>query len=177
MALYDATGAVLAVNDDIALDTYWSWIEKDLSPGVYFVGVWEHGDDAVIIDYTLVVNGMPCFPEIEPNDHASTADNLGILGFNLCASGSIAPGGDVDVYQFELVEPKVVVISTQTDGDTMIALFDQWGNTLATNDDVADGDRSSQIRAPLAAGVYTIAVGEFSGTQGISFYSLHLFGN
>ncbi len=177
IALYDATGTVLAVNDDIAIDTYWSWIEKDLPPGIYFVGVWEHGDDAVIPEYTLVVNGMPCFPEAEPNDTVSLADNLGILGFNLCASGSIASAGDIDVYQFELIEPKVVVISTQTEGDTQIALFDQWGDTIATNDDVAAGDRSSQIRAPLAAGVYTIAVGEFSGTHGIPSYSLHLFGH
>jgi len=53
IALFDAVGNTLAVNDDVAAGDYSSWIGQDLAPGTYYVAVREFGSDGLIDAYTL----------------------------------------------------------------------------------------------------------------------------
>jgi len=174
IALMDAYGNVLASNDDYALGEYWSWIEYDVPAGTYYVMVWEHGDDNVIYDYTLVVQGSACVSEVEPNDEYALADAIGNLSGQLCASGSIDSPGDLDYFVFTVSRTMYVTVWTETTGDTEIALFDSVGNTLATNDDVSVGDTSSWIGIDLPVGTYYVAVREFTGADWIDSYLLYV---
>ncbi len=177
IALLNSTGAVLASNDDYVVGEYWSWIEKELEPGTYYVVVREHGDDNVIYDYTLSVTGMSMISEVEPNDDYTLADSLGSIPGQLSASGAISVMGDLDYYTFSVTAATNVSIWTVTTGDTEIALFDAVGNTLAENDDVSAGDRSSWIDYTLAAGTYYVAVREFTDTDWVVPYTLYVTGN
>jgi len=177
IALLDEFGDVIAANDDYIVGEYWSWIEEEVPPGTYYVMVWEHGDDNVIYDYSLDVTGTSCISEIEPNDDHTLADYLGSVPGQLCATGAIDVIGDLDYYQFDVAVATYVTISTATTGDTEIALFDDFGNTLAENDDVSVGDTSSWIGIDLSAGVYYVAVREFSGSDWISSYTLYVTGD
>ncbi|MCK5584654.1 PPC domain-containing protein [Candidatus Bipolaricaulota bacterium] len=177
IALLDEFGDVIAVNDDYIIGEYWSWIEEEVPPGTYYVMVWEHGDDNVIYDYSLFVTGISCISEIEPNDDSILADDMGAVPGQLCATGAIDVIGDLDYYTFEVDVATYVTISTATTGDTEIALFDEFGNTLVVNDDVSVGDTSSWIGIDLAAGVYYVAVREFTGTDWIPSYTLYVTGD
>lgn len=177
IALLDEFGDVITSNDDYVVGEYWSWIEEEVPPGTYYVAVWEHDDDNVIYDYTLVISGTTCVSEIEPNDDSILADYLGAVPGQLCATGAIDPIGDLDYYQFDVTVATYVTISTATTGDTEIALFDEFGNTLAENDDVAVGDTSSWIGMNLLAGAYYIGVREFSGSDWVPSYNLYVTGD
>ncbi|MFC2082860.1 DVUA0089 family protein [Candidatus Bipolaricaulota bacterium] len=174
ITLFDEFGAFLASNDDYVVGEYWSWLEVEVSPGNYYVVVEEHGNDNVIYDYTLIVTGTSCVSEIEPNDDDFLADSLGILPGQLCASGSIDPAGDLDYFTFDVDVAGFVVLWTEATGDTEIALFDEVGNLLEENDDVAVDDTSSWIGRDLPAGVYFVAVREFTGADWIPSYTLYV---
>ncbi|MFC2078891.1 hypothetical protein ACFLSZ_02815 [Candidatus Bipolaricaulota bacterium] len=174
IALLDSDGTVLASNDDYAVGEYWSWMEEEVGPGTYYVVVWEHDDDNVIYDYSLVVTGTSCISEIEPNDESILADNMGVVPGQLCATGSVDPIGDLDYFSFDVAAATYVVIWTETTGDTEIALFDEFGNQLAVNDDVSVGDTSSWIGMDLGVGSYYVAVREFTGADWIPYYTLHV---
>jgi len=177
IALLDEFGDVIAANDDYIVGEYWSWIEEEVPPGTYYVMVWEHGDDNVIYDYSLVVTGTSCISEIESNDDYTLADYMGAVPGQLCATGAIDVLEDLDYYQFDVAVATYVTISTATTGDTHIALFDEVGNTLAVNDDVSVDDRSSWIGINLATGVYYVAVREFTGADWIPSYTLYVTGD
>ncbi len=177
IALLDSSGNVLASNDDYVVGEYWSWIEQDVLPGVYFVMVWEHGNDNVIYDYTLSVTGSSCISEIESNDDYTLADYMGAVPGQICASGAIGIVGDLDYYAFDVSSTTYVTLWTETNGDTEMALFDESGNTLAMNDDASVGDTSSWIGINLAVGTYYVAVREFSGTDLIDAYTLYVNGD
>jgi len=177
IALLDEDGLVLSSNDDYVVGEYWSWLEKEIPPGTYYVTVREHGDDNVIYDYSLVISGTSCISEIEPNDDSILADYMGIVPGELCATGAIDPIGDLDYYTFDVTVATYVTISTATSGDTEIALFDELGNTLATNDDVSVGDTSSWIGRDLPAGVYYVGVREFADADWIPSYTLYVTGD
>ncbi|MFC2106401.1 pre-peptidase C-terminal domain-containing protein [Candidatus Bipolaricaulota bacterium] len=177
IALLDEFGDVIAANDDYIIGEYWSWMEEEVPPGTYYVMVWEHGDDNVIYDYSLVVTGTSCISEIEPNDDYTLADDMGVVPGQLCATGAIDVIDDLDYYKFDVAVATYVTISTATTGDTEIALFDDFGNTLVVNDDVSVGDTSSWIGIDLSAGVYYVAVREFTRTDWIPSYTLYVTGD
>lgn len=177
IALLDSDGTVISANDDYVIGEYWSWLERELAPGTYYIVVREHEDDNVIYDYTLVISGRSYISEIEPNDDYTLADYLGSLPGNLSASGAISVVGDLDYYQFDVTIATYVTLSTVTTGDTEIGLFDAFGNTLAENDDVSAGDPSSWIGMNLVAGTYYVAVREFVDTDWVVPYTLHVTGD
>ena len=177
IALLDELGDVIAVNDDYIVGEYWSWIEEEVPPGTYYVMVWEHGDDNVIYEYSLIVTGTSCVSEIEPNDDYTLADYIGVVPGQVCATGEIDVIGDLDYFQFDVSVATYVTISTVTDGDTEIGLFDEAGNTLAENDDVAVGDTSSWIGMNLPAGLYYVAVREFTESDWVVSYTLYVTGD
>jgi len=174
IALLDVYGNVIASNDDYVVGEYWSWIEREMPIGTYYVMVWEHGDDNVIYSYTLVVQGSMCVSEVEPNDDYTLADAIGNLSGQLCASGSIGGSGDLDYFMFTVSRAMSVTLWTETTGDTEIALFDGAGNTLASNDDVSATDTSSWINIDLPVGTYYVAVREFTGADWIDSYLLYV---
>ena len=177
IALLDEYGDVIAVNDDYVIGEYWSWLSREVPQGTYYVVVREHDDDNVIYDYTLVVSGTSCISEIEPNDDYTLADYMGDVPGDLCATGTIAVIGDLDYYAFDVTVATYVTLWTVTTGDTEIGLFDALGNTLAENDDVSAGDRSSWIGMDLVAGTYYVAVREFIDTDWVVPYTLYVTGD
>jgi len=102
---------------------------------------------------------------------------MGDVPGSLCATGTIAVIGDIDYYAFNVTVATYVTLWTVTTGDTEIGLFDALGNTLAENDDVSAGDRSSWIGMDLVAGTYYVAVREFIDTDWVVPYTLYVTGD
>lgn len=172
IGLYDAFGDLLVSNDDAGPSDLSSFLTAGLPAGVYYVIVWEHNDDNVIYDYTLVVESLPCLSEVESNDEPALADDFGVISGPVCTTGSIDRVGDLDYFAFSLASPALVTLSTETFGDTEIALYTQTGNLIAANDDVTVGDTQSWISQRLGAGTYFVAVWEHLDDDLISTYNL-----
>ena len=172
IGLYDSFGDLLISNDDAGASDLSSFLTAGLPAGIYYVIVWEHNDDNVIYDYTLVVESLPCLSEVESNDEPALADDFGVISGAVCTTGSIDLIGDLDYFKFSLASPALVTVFTETFGDTEIALYTETGNLVAANDDVAVGDTQSWISQFLSAGTYYVAVWEHQDDDLISTYNL-----
>jgi len=58
IALFDADGNTIAINDDVTAGDSSSWIGQDLAPGTYYVAVREFGSDGTIDTYTLNLDAL-----------------------------------------------------------------------------------------------------------------------
>jgi len=171
--LMDEDGATIDQNDDVGSGQYRSRIIRNLSPGRYYVEVWEHGNDAEIHEYTLRVFAEGCGSEVEPNDYNPIADYIGSVPGELCMTGSIQYLGDVDYFVFQVPSTTSVTVSTITDGDTMIEVYSaESGDLVAENDDVAVGQLWSKVSVALEFGAYFVVVREYGDDDLIDSYSL-----
>ena len=172
IGLYDVYGDLLVSNDDADPSDLSSFLTAGLPAGIYYVIVWEHGDDNVIYDYTLVVESLPCLSEVESNDEPLLADDFGVIAGPVCTTGSIDLLGDLDYFTFTITVPSLVTLSTETFGDTELALYTDMGTLIAANDDVAVGNTQSWISQFLSPGTYFVAVWEHQDDETISTYNL-----
>ncbi len=107
----------------------------------------------------------------ETDDTTADAKVLGSTTQNR----SIHQGGDVDYATFMLTGASDVVIETSgSSGDTMLALLDESGAELATDDDTGTGSFSKLTLPALAAGTYLVRVQAKSSTAIIASYTLAL---
>ena len=174
-------GRTLAQNDDIAGGQLWSQVEHALiHDTTYYIVV--TGFEGAVGDYVLNavnVGEVQAPPEGNADYEPDARDAAYPLDFRGTPSASVDFGidptqGDIeDWFTFDLDDDSLVVIGTESvrggscGGDTIIQLFPQPGDPLATDDD--DGpDFCSAIAptrdpevAPLAAGSYAIRITTF----------------
>ncbi len=119
-----------------------------------------------------VVGTCQCRWEQEGNDLPADADSLGEIPGGGCRSGMIDKSDDLDYFWFVMNEPGAVIIETESDGDTVLFLYDALGNRLAEDDD-SGADFASRIAATLDRGTYFVIVGGVNG-ETISSYVISL---
>jgi len=142
-------------------------VGNDRDPGVF--------DEITVLLLALGLGAWgQCASEVEDNDSAALADYVTELPGNGCITGSIGVVGDIDFYYFDVSSARSVVIETQTNEDTEIALWDANGNPIAQNDDTALNVYSSRIESFLEAGRYVVAVWEHGDDNVIYNYTLSI---
>ena len=127
----------------------------------------------LLICAVAAVPGLPQRSEQEPNNARSQADPLGLVPGSGCRSGAIRPAGDIDYYRIEIATSVLVYLTTDTTGDTVIALQDAQGISIAQDDDSGVGS-ASQIARFLNPGTYFVAVWEYGKDGVIEDYKLLL---
>jgi hypothetical protein len=189
LAVFDETGVTtydtytdpstwdtLAIDDDSGVDSFSKITGTSISPGTYYVLVWEYGMDDEIQNYQLMVF-VPTQPDgYEPNNDPSSA---GQILLNSSQLHSIGEGGmDVDWSYFTLSSAQNVLIETWgTSGDTRIWLYEEHGSDFSlidADDDTGEGLFSRLAMTDLPAGTYFIDVEEYYNDEEIASYYLNL---
>ena len=110
-----------------------------------------------------------------PDDHGDTPSDATPLTLGTTVTGLISPGGDVDVFQFEITgaSTDAWIYTRGGIGDTVGDLYDGNGSQIASSDDSTLSENPSHfyIGANLDPGTYYIAVTGYDTTTGP--YSLH----
>ena len=111
-----------------------------------------------------------------PDDHGNTLTDATPINLGATVTGVIDPGGDVDVFRFEITGASVDVWIFTRGGisDTVGGLYDHTGRPIASGDDSDFSENSSHfyIGANLDPGTYYIAVAGYDPTI-TGPYSLH----
>lgn len=170
ITLYDEFGSWLAENDD------WDGLNSridvtyPLQPGSYCISVAALSDTALPIDITLTaydaqaaMTGMYERGEASPPlDGSYPVTMLGELGGRV--RQDVMVGGTANWFAFDVKEGGLVVIEAVTNGmgDTVIALFDDFGRQVAFNDD-ANNSLDSMIATRVMPGTYSLAVWQYAG--------------
>lgn len=180
LSVYESGAGLLGEDDDGGVGRA-SRLEGVLEPGVYVLVVSAYGSNTVS-SYEVWVQasaatsaavGAECPWEEEPNDTASRADVLSAPRGTACRSGTVTPAGDVDVYSFALTSASRVVLETETDGNTVLRLYDEAGRLLAEDDDGGDA-KASRMAGSLAAGRYYATVRAYGDDATIGLYRILL---
>jgi hypothetical protein len=105
-----------------------------------------------IVTAILALSSSACWAtliESESNDSIGTADPITPLGAPIWADAGemeLGTGGDVDFFSIELKQGEILMAATTplvtsfTEPDTILALFDQGGTILALNDNAGSDD-------------------------------------
>ena len=111
-----------------------------------------------------------------PDDHGNTLAGATPITLGTTVTGVIDPGGDVDVFRFELsgASTDVWIYTRGGISDTRGGLYDSSGRPIASSDDSALSENASHfyIGANLEPGTYFIAVAGYDATI-TGPYSLH----
>lgn len=172
ITLYDSFGGWLAENDDY--DGLNSRIDLTypLQPGDYCISVAALSDTALPIDITITeydqqaaMMGMYERGEASPPlDGSYPVTMLGELTTRV--RQDVMTTGKATWFAFDAPTGGLVVIDSVTNGmgDTVIALFDDFGRQVAYNDD-ANNSLDSMIAARILPGTYTLGVWQLGGTD------------
>lgn len=124
---------------------------KTVSGGVFEEFPMNHFLELVVFD------PLGAFDEVEPNDTFEQATPVA------CASvtrARINPSANLDYFRVALPVATRFVAETATAGDTLMALYDEEGRELGTDDDSGPG-LGSRIERDLGPGVYFVEVADF----------------
>ena len=150
--IFDATGTILALNDDSVLseDESHFYTGASLVPGTYFVAVGGNGEDTG--EYTLHT--------MTGEDQGDTREESSPLDVGATAAGIIGPADDSDMFKIELSSRADVVMYTLGEADTIGVLYDYRGVELTANDDSSMSEARYEffIGDSLEPGVYYIEV-------------------
>jgi hypothetical protein len=179
LRLYDSAGRSLQSNDDVVsgINTN-SRIIRTLEPGTYFVTVGAFEDDGVGV-YSLVVNfGTEAGGDQHANDPNESPTGLALdLDGHTALTGRLETVRDRDVFEFTLDRPTPAIlsaVSTSSDLDSYLWLYDASGAEIADNDD-GPVLFDSQIEIELEAGTYFASVGSLDAyTLGTYVFSLQV---
>ena len=129
---------------------------------------------AVLLFFCLLLTTGEARAQI-PDDHGNTLPGATALTLGTTVTGLISPGGDMDVFRFEITGAATDVwIYTQGGiSDSFGALYDGNGTQIASSDDSALSTKTSHfyIGANLGPGTYYVAVSGYRTVTGP--YSLH----
>ncbi len=110
-----------------------------------------------------------------PDDHGNTLGDATPIILGTTVTGVIDPGGDVDVFRFEVAAASADVWAYTRGGiaDTIGGLYDATGRQIAAGDDsdFSENPLHFYIAAHLGPGTYYVAVSGYQDSTGP--YSLH----
>ncbi|MCC6320664.1 MAG: S8 family serine peptidase [Phycisphaerales bacterium] len=172
LRLFDASGAQFAINDDAGSSLFSRIQTGPLQPGTYYAGVSGFGNDAYNIISGAGGTGQSTgvyaisigLNNPDPDGVVSGArvlddlpfffDNLGSIGFD----GDVDIGaGDVDFFLVTAPDTGTLGFTIDTDdladgADTLLRVFDEELNELASNDDREPGDIDPLIALDVVKG-------------------------
>jgi hypothetical protein len=166
LELFDAQGALVAANDDANLAggvLFSQIVQTQLPAGTYFVHVYEYGDDAELLAYTLAA--WTCAAdELEPDGSFALAAPL-VEG--VPQTHSICPEGDLDALRIELPALSDLVVETSgpAGADTYLVFYDAAGTALFDDDDGGEGLYSRLELWDVPAGTWFASVESFDGSR------------
>ena len=154
-----------------------------------------------VLAFTLALAGaqtprIEFLTEQELNDTIGTAHNVGIVGRDSTNQrvmkiirGIINPDGDLDHFQFRVLQSGTYTFRVDTPFDSVLALYNSSGGLIAENDDDVPGDNTrgnrdtsftnadSGITINLSAGTYYVQVRSIaaSGELARFRYTLRMF--
>ena len=178
MGLFDASGELIEMNDDISSTNRNSRVSRSLSAGTYYVGVMCYDDTATISSYGITLtapasSGSGSGDTYEPDDEPNYASQI--------TAGSTQThsltAGDTDWVYFTVTSAGTYTIETTGSGDTKMTLYQLNGQSLtqlATNDDISSSDRNARISRSLSSGTYFAEVTAYSSSTAISSYGIKL---
>lgn len=176
MALYDASGALLAWDDDSAGDLN-ALIVRSLDAGTYCTQLRAIGAAPVeAITFNLVVESGTFVPDLPPSGTIDCggpglagylavgltpqADPVGRAGRTNDATGESWYGLSVDAHATLRID------AASDEIDTVLEIFGEDGGTLHENDDYPGLGTDSRIEAAFAPGDYCVKVRGFAGAEG-----------
>lgn len=134
--------------------------------------------------------------EQELNDTTGTAHNVGVVGRDSTNQrvmkvirGLINPDGDMDYFQFRVLQSGTYTFRVDTPFDSVLALYNSSGGLIAENDDDVPGDNNrgnrdtsftnadSGITINLSAGTYYVQVRSIAASGDLARfrYTLRMF--
>ena len=177
MRVYDASGSVIAENDDYDGLNSQIDMQTPLQPGEYCIAVSALSDGELPInvevrafDEQAFLNARYATGEASPPIGGSyPIDDIGTI--QGAFSGDILVGKDARWIMFEVTEPSLVLLQGIGNGgaDSQLYLYNDRGQHLGFNDDSGLGGnntRDSQIAAELYPGRYLVAVLLFNHEDG-----------
>jgi len=162
--LYDATGTLVAWDDDSGPGTDSLLVFTATGTGPFYIGAGAYGDLGAGA-YTVSVTETAA-PVDLPAD-TTTPVTLSIAG---SYTGSLETPGDQDWIRVELVAGQFYRISLEGAGaspmsDPFLSLFDADGTLIASNDDGGDGFNALLGFTPTVSGTYYLGVGSAADTD------------
>ncbi len=178
--LMDASGAVLASNDDANGSTNF-YITRQLASGTYYVRVRHYSSAVSSGNYQLVLSGSGSSapaptPSPVADDHGNSTSNATFVGVPSTTGGEIHYAGDLDYFRFTINGTQNLTASSTGGTDTYGDLMDAGGVVLASNDD-ANGSRNFYITRQLNAGTYYLRVRHYSSAAVSGSYQVVLSGS
>lgn len=99
-------------------------------------------------------------------DDGNTRATSTVIAFGVRSEASLETRDDVDVFRIELQGRAEIAVQSGGTTDTMAALSDSEGGTIATNDDASGTNLNFRIVETLEGGVYYLTVSGANGDTG-----------
>ena len=99
-------------------------------------------------------------------DDGNTRATSTVITFGVRSEASLEARDDVDVFRIELQGRAEIAVQSGGTTDTMAALSDSEGGTIATNDDASGTNLNFRIVETLEGGVYYLTVSGANGATG-----------
>ncbi len=168
LRLYDSDGVTeLAFNDDYAGSGLASRIDYTLAAqGAYYVSVEDYGNND-LGTYSLTLTHL--------DDHGDDTSSGSLIGAHSLTAGNLEVGGDVDSFYFYALGGTQITATTTlgTLGDSVLRMYDAFGNQIAFDDDGGPG-LASQIAYTIPNDSYYYVTVEDYGVPNPGSYSLSL---
>jgi hypothetical protein len=198
--LRNAAGEIILSDDDSGGGGA-SRAETFLDPGTYCLSLKSYDGSPMTgfvrigrLEHEALTPGMALPDGIDDTDIPFMGDTMcsvdmitnyigdGPVDESLQIGGAFATASvnDVPLWGFTLSAPTAVSITAQNESaDPLIALYDEFGNYLAENDDTDGLNSRIDMTYPLSAGTYCVAVSALSDTMapitvGITAYDPNL---
>lgn len=173
MWLYTFIETLLYFDDDGG-DHLFSLISADpLPPGLYYIKIDEFGNDEVIANYTLSLTVTYRNDYHEPDSCANSVPLINKLGIRR----SIYPIGDVDYFEFTIIEESNITLTTSgPNGDTEMSVYaecDNPGSLIAYDDDGNPPGFSQIVLNNSLPGTYYVHVNDYQDNSEILDYALY----
>lgn len=158
--------------------------DADFDPWVGYAAIEEPGDYTLFLTatgsggpYQMSFDAVP-LAEVEPNDDSGMGNPL-----QSSVVGYFGGSGDVDRWQFEILESTYVRIVTEdpfgygecyySSFDTVLEIYSAGGSQVASNDDIDYSSYCSGLELELEPGVYEVVVSAYWPDARFA-YAIHL---
>lgn len=154
IVLYDENGNEITRDDDSG-SSYNARITYAAAPGTYYIEVTEIGGDFGSYDLCFALQDPPRPDSFEPDNSMNTAKEIFI---NAAQNHTFTDSDDEDWVFFNVTRSGNYTITARgedTDFDTYIELYDEYGDLIDENDDGGD-HYDSRLMVELSPGRYYI---------------------
>ena len=113
---------------------------------------------ALLVILKLISPPRPGSIEVHADDHSNTRSGASSLALGGSHVGQIRPSGDIDYFKVQVSKSGVLTVYTTGSLNTMGALQDSSGTTVAHDNDATGSGSNFKIERPVPAGTYYVIV-------------------